>query len=150
MKPQIEAKKINFTQKFDEKIPEMMLDTKLIRMVIQNLLSNSVKYTPQKGKVDINISQNKKKKEIEIVVTDTGMGIPKHQQDKIFTKLFRADNVKEQDTEGTGLGLYIVKSIVDHSGGKTWFESEEKKGTKFHVLLPLKGMKKKEGTKELS
>ncbi|MBU2229611.1 PAS domain S-box protein [Patescibacteria group bacterium] len=150
MKPQIEAKKIKFTRKFDKSIPEMMLDIKLIRMVFQNILSNAIKYTPEKGKVIVYIHQNKNKKVLEIAVSDTGMGIPKHQQDKIFTKLFRADNVKEQDTEGTGLGLYIVKSIIDHSGGKIWFESEEGKGTTFYVTLPFKGMKKKEGTKELS
>ncbi len=65
-------------------------------------------------------------------------------------KLFRADNVKAKDTVGTGLGLYIVKSIVEHSDGKIWFESEEDKGTTFHISLPLSGMKKKEGDKALS
>jgi PAS domain S-box-containing protein len=148
MKPQIKARKIVFTNKFAENLPEMMLDKKLIRMVIQNLLSNAVKYTPEGGKVDIQIA--KKGRDVEMKVLDTGMGIPKRQQSKIFSKLFRADNVKESDTEGTGLGLYIVKSIVEHSGGKVWFESIEKKGTTFYVTLPLKGMKKKEGAKELS
>lgn len=150
MKPQIAAKKIKLIQKFDDRIPTMMLDKKLIRMVIQNLLSNAVKYTSQMGRVTIFINRIKKNKEIEIVVVDNGMGIPKYQQDKIFTKLFRADNVKEQDTEGTGLGLYIVKSIVEHSGGRAWFVSEENKGTKFYVILPFSGMSKKEGTKQLS
>jgi signal transduction histidine kinase len=88
-------------------------------------------------------------RQLSIVIEDTGFGIPKNQQDKIFSKLFRADNVREQDTEGTGLGLYIVKAIIDHSGGNIWFESEENKGTTFYVTLPLGGMKKKEGTKAL-
>ena len=83
-------------------------------------------------------------------VADTGYGIPKPQQDKIFTKLFRADNIREKDAEGTGLGLYIVKSIIDHSGGMIWFESTENKGTSFYVTIPLEGMKKKEGTKALA
>ncbi|OGH74271.1 MAG: hypothetical protein A3G00_00145 [Candidatus Magasanikbacteria bacterium RIFCSPLOWO2_12_FULL_43_12] len=97
---------------------------------------------------------------IAIKVADTGYGIPKDQQNKIFTKLFRADNVREKDTEGTGLGLYIVKSIIDHSGGKIWFsspggsalggESSENPGTTFYVTLPLAGMKKKEGAKALT
>ena len=84
-----------------------------------------------------------------ITVADDGYGIPKNQQSKIFTKMFRADNVQELDTDGTGLGLYIIKSVVEHSGGKIWFESEENKGTTFYVTIPLKGMSKKEGTKGL-
>jgi len=128
-------------------------------MVLQNLLSNAVKYTPEKGQVKFNISQHNtgetvagilvESDSVYVEVNDTGMGIPKKQQDKIFTKLFRADNVRAADTEGTGLGLYIVKSIVDHSGGRIWFNSEENKGTTFSLLLPLEGMKKKEGTKSL-
>ncbi|MFA6525269.1 MAG: ATP-binding protein [Patescibacteria group bacterium] len=148
--PQIKKRKQVFTKSLDSSIPFMMLDTKLIRMVIQNLLSNSIKYTPEKGKIGIVIKQDKKKKFVQITVSDTGMGITQSQQDKIFSKLFRADNVKEKDTEGTGLGLYIVKSIVEHSGGKVWFESVENVGSTFYVTLPLKGMQKKEGTKELS
>ena len=68
----------------------------------------------------------------------------------MFTKLFRADNVKEKISEGTGLGMYLVKSIIDEVGGEITFKSEKNKGTKFNVKLPLLGMKKKEGTKELS
>jgi signal transduction histidine kinase len=78
-------------------------------------------------------------------MSDTGYGIPKNQHNKIFTKLFRADNVRDKDTDGTGLGLYIVKSIVENSGGKVWFKSpseKENKGTIFYVTLPLGGMKK--------
>ena len=78
------------------------------------------------------------------------MGIPKIQQKKIFQKLFRADNVRETDTEGTGLGLYIIKSIVDNTGGKIWFESVENKGTSFSFTIPLSGMQSKKGTKALS
>ena len=66
------------------------------------------------------------------------MGIPEKQQDRMFTKLFRADNVRENDTTGTGLGLYIAKSIVEQNGGKMWFESEENVGTTFLFTLPLK------------
>ena len=76
-------------------------------------------------------------------------GIPKKQQDQIFTKLFRADNAKKADPDGAGLGLYLVKEIVDHSGGKVWFSSEEGKGTTFYVSFSLSGMTKKAGTKKL-
>ncbi len=155
--PQITEKKIKLTSNFAKDIPIMQVDPKLLRMVFQNLLSNSVKYTPEQGSITMTIkfianeSENKSQnKNIEITVTDTGYGIPKEQHDKIFTKLFRADNVKEKDTEGTGLGLYLVKSIVEHSEGKIWFESETDMGTTFHITMPLEGMKKKERTKALT
>ena len=114
---------------------------------MQNLISNAVKYTPEKGKVEISLTI--KEPDVLIKVGDNGYGIPKAQEAHIFEKLFRADNVREKDTEGTGLGLYLVKAIVDQSGGKVWFTSAENKGTTFFVAIPLSGMKKKEGTKAL-
>lgn len=140
-------KKIEVKENYETDLPEIMADPKLIQIIIQNLLSNAVKYTPEKGKVSLTIT--KKDPSILIEVKDSGYGIPDNQKDQIFGKLFRADNVRQKDTEGTGLGLYIVKSIVDHSGGKIHFESTENKGTTFFVELPLKGMPKKEGTKAL-
>jgi len=148
-KSQIAARKLKFVPSFAKDIPIIQADQKLLRMVFQNLLSNAIKYTPEGGKIEFSLSWDNKKN-ILIKFSDTGYGIPKVQQDKMFTKLFRADNVKEKDTEGTGLGLYIVKAIIDHSGGKIWFESEENKGTTFYITLPLDGMKKKESDKALS
>ena len=148
-KPQIDEKKIKFSLSFEKNIPLIQADPRLLRMVFQNLLSNAVRYTPKNGEIELSLSLDDKKN-VLLKVSDTGYGIPKNQQNKIFTKLFRADNAREKDTEGTGLGLYIVKAIVDHDGGKIWFESEENKGTAFYVTLPLEGMKKKEGTKALS
>ena len=92
----------------------------------------------------------KKKNDMLLTVSDTGYGIPHEQKDRIFEKLFRADNVREKIENGTGLGLYIVKSIVEQSQGKIWFDSELNKGSNFYVSIPLVGMKKKEGTKGLS
>lgn len=147
LKPVIISKKLKLVFDYDKNIPIISADPKLIRIVFQNLLSNSVKYTPEKGEVKLLLSQDKKNLLVQVI--DSGYGIPKNQQDKIFSKLFRADNVREKDTEGTGLGLYIIKSIVDHAGGKISFESEEDKGTSFFVSLPLNGMKKKVGNKSL-
>ena len=143
----IDQKKIKFSKKYGKSIGKMKLDEKLAMIIFQNLLSNAVKYTPEKGRVSLEIKKNKK--DIEIIMSDTGMGIPKSQQKNIFTKLFRADNVRESDTEGTGLGLYIIKQIADHSGGQVSFVSQENKGTTFSLRIPLVGMKKKEGTREL-
>ncbi|MES2223775.1 MAG: ATP-binding protein [Patescibacteria group bacterium] len=136
-KPQIDQKKISLFPLFGTNIPLIQTDPKLLRMVIQNLLSNAIKYTPNKGKIELSLNLVNKKKTLLFKITDTGYGIPKNQQSKIFTKLFRADNVREKDTEGTGLGLYMVKSIIDNSKGKVWFESVEDKGTTFNVELPV-------------
>ncbi|MFA6028032.1 MAG: PAS domain-containing sensor histidine kinase [Patescibacteria group bacterium] len=143
----INAKKQKIIKKYEKDVPQIKADPKLTRIVFQNLLSNAVKYTPEKGNISVAIS--KKGKDILIMVKDTGYGIPKSQQGQIYNKLFRADNVRAKDTEGTGLGLYIVKAIVDQAQGKIWFDSEENKGTAFYVSLPIKGMVKKAGTKAL-
>ncbi len=138
-RPQIDARNIRFTSNFGKDIPLMQTDPKLLRMIIQNILSNAVKYSPEEGKVHFSISLHNQKK-ILLKIADTGYGIPKNQQHKIFTKLFRADNVRDKDTDGTGLGLYIVKSIVENSGGKVWFRSTtsgEHQGTTFYVALPI-------------
>ncbi len=146
--PAIKTRKLYVETNFGKDVPEINADPKLLRMVLQNLLSNAVKYTPESGHILVSVEH--KDKEILIKVSDSGWGIPKGESSKIFSKLFRASNVKEQDTEGTGLGLYIVKSIVEGSGGTIRFESEEHKGTTFFVTLPVEGMKKKEGTRGLS
>lgn len=138
----IHTKKIAFSITHDKGIPIVQTDPKLLRMIIQNLLSNAIKYTENNGKIDIIFSLFNKKY-IQLKVTDNGFGIPKKQHSKIFTKLFRADNAKRKDSEGTGLGLYIVKSVVEKIGGKIWFESEENKGTTFYVLIPIESNGKK-------
>lgn len=146
--PDIKGKKIKFNMNFGKKLPKKIkLDINLTRIIIQNLLTNAVKYTPKGGSVFLKI--NKNKKDFIISVRDNGYGIPKSAQDKIFTKLFRADNIKQRETDGTGLGLYMVKSIIDHIGGKVWFKSRENKGSAFFASIPLSGFKKKEGTKTL-
>ena len=143
--PAIGEKKIKVTASYDAKLPIMLLDPKLINIIFQNLLSNAVKYTPAGGAVSLVVSKDEK--DVIIKVSDTGYGIPKDQQAKIFSKLFRADNVISKETEGTGLGLYIVKAIIDRSGGSIRFESDQDKGTTFFVTLPFAGMAKKEGKK---
>jgi signal transduction histidine kinase len=128
--PSIEKKSLKVIFNFDGSIPKLKVDQSLMRIIFQNLISNAVKYTPEEGNVEVNIGyKNEQKKTILISVKDNGYGIPAHQQDQIFQKLFRADNVKSKVAEGTGLGLYIVKSIVDHSGGSISFHSKEGQGT---------------------
>lgn len=140
------TKNIVLDKKFGN-VPHIISDPQLVRIIIQNLLSNAVKYTPEKGNVTITIESEDD--QIHVSVSDTGYGIPEEQQKMIFSKLFRADNVRKTDTEGTGLGLYIVKAIVEVLGGRISFVSEENKGTTFDVWLPQSGVQKKEGNKKL-
>ena len=146
--PQIKERNINLTAELSRTTPHLYADPKLLRMVFQNLVSNAVKYTPIGGSVSVAVIPQGEN--IAITVADTGLGIPQAEQSQIFSKLFRATNARESDTDGTGLGLYIVKSVVEQAGGTIRFESVERKGTTFFILLPKSGMHKKEGTKTLS
>ncbi|HTE58616.1 MAG TPA: ATP-binding protein [Verrucomicrobiae bacterium] len=139
MQPAIGKKSQQYKQQIEKGIASLYTDPKLIRMIVQNLMSNAVKYTPDKGIVSVTVKKDDAK--VEIAVNDTGFGIPAAQQDKIFTKMFRADNVLEM--EGTGLGLYIVREAARKLGGDVSFTSEEGKGSTFVVTLPAKGGQKK-------
>lgn len=144
----IKSSQFKIKKDYDAALPAINIDPKLMRMVFQNLISNSMKYTPAGGEIRVLIK--KRANDIIMEVADNGYGIPQYQQSQVFTKLFRADNIKEKDSEGTGLGLYIVKSIINQAGGTIWFESAENKGTTFYATIPLEGMIKKEGNKSLT
>ncbi len=121
-----------------EKLPEIKIDVEKIRLAIQNLLDNAIRYTNPNGKVTVSLKYDKLKKEIELQVKDTGIGIPDDQQKRIFSKFFRAANVMRMETEGSGLGLFITKNIIEAHKGKIWFKSKENYGTTFYVTLPVK------------
>lgn len=109
-------------------------DRSILKEILINLLANAIKYTPPGGNVGIRLRLHKN--DVLIEVSDSGWGIPKYSQDQIFTKFFRADNVVRRETTGTGLGLYLVKGLVDALNGHIWFESAEGKGTSFFLRLP--------------
>ncbi len=148
--------KVNFDnkqQKIDIKInpnplPVIPMDQDMLWQVIQNLLSNANRYAPVGSTIFVEINQ--KDEVIEYSVRDAGIGIPKDQQARLFEKFFRADNAISAVPEGSGLGLSLVKILVEGWGGKIWFESEENKGTTFHFTLPLLGMKPKDGDVKLT
>jgi PAS domain S-box-containing protein len=147
LRHEIEKKGLKVKKTYEKRLPKVKADPKLMYIILENLLSNAVKYTSEKGTIELVI--RKEGKDIWIEVHDTGCGIPKPAQAHIFSKLFRGENVQEMGVEGTGLGLFIVKSILDNTVGNVWFESEEGKGTVFYVTIPVRGMKKKVGEKEL-
>ncbi len=149
LEPKISAKNQAIVYNYSEDVPDLInIDPNLTRMILQNLISNSVKYTPDGGRISIAIS--KTENDVVVRVADNGYGIPLNQQGRVFEKFFRADNIIPVETDGTGLGLYIVKEVVEKSGGKIGFESEENVGTTFVVSIPISGMKQKLGTRSLN
>lgn len=131
----VKHKSVNLKyDKPDAPLPKVQMDTLKLKMVVENLIDNAVKYTAPGGKVEVLFKYDKNI--IEVIVADNGVGIPKGQMTQLFSKFFRAKNVIKMQTDGTGLGLFIAKRIVEKHGGAIWVESEEGKGTKMHFTLP--------------
>jgi len=120
----------------DKNIKQITADEQKISMVITNLLSNALQYIKKSGQVKI--TTKNKKDNVLIKIKDNGVGIPEDEQDQIFQKFFRAKNAKRYKTQGSGLGLYIAKSIINAHQGKIWFKSKPDKGTIFYIKLPYK------------
>ena len=135
-RPEAEKKdvKIKFIQK--AKFPLMRLDKQKIKMVIENLVDNGVKYNNPGGFVEIKTSQ--KNDTAVITVHDSGIGISGKDQAEIFKKFFRTRIAKQKVQTGSGLGLYIAKQIIEGHGGRIWFKSAEGEGTTFYIELPIK------------
>lgn len=110
-------------------------DQEQMRRVFNNLLTNALKYTDVGGKVTVTVAQTNT--EWLITIADTGIGIPEEALPRLFDRFFRVQNTDDNPVEGTGLGLYIVKSVVEQHGGRVRAESEYGRGSKFFVTLPL-------------
>lgn len=114
---------------------QVLVDPQKVRFVFDNLIDNAIKYTPAGGTATVRATQNGE--QIVITVADTGIGIPESEQKNIFAKFFRASNAMKVVTDGNGLGLFVVKTIVERHGGTVGFSSMPGKGTTFTVSLPL-------------
>ena len=140
-------------EKLDETVPEVSGQKQYLEEVFSNLITNAIKYTPspkktqdirgtRDGKAEIIISSKKEGNDIIFSIKDNGIGIPKEAMPELFKKFSRAKNALDMYTDGTGLGLFIIKEIVEGHGGKVWVESELGKGSEFFVKLPIKSGKK--------
>lgn len=134
IEPRAKQKNQNFEKILPKDLPTVLLDKRLTRMTVENLLTNAVKYTPERGSVKFIVE--KRRNLLRCEVRDAGCGIPKDEQGKVFDKLYRASNVRNK-VEGNGFGLFAAKGAIETQGGKIWFESEEGKGTTFFMELPL-------------
>lgn len=114
----------------------ILSDGLIIKEVVTNLVSNAIKYTPDGGQVGITLQP--RRADVLVSIKDSGWGIPLYSQDQVFSKFFRAHNIVKRETTGTGLGLYLVKGLLDALGGQIWFTSKEGEGTTFSFTLPRK------------
>jgi signal transduction histidine kinase len=148
VKARLDAKKRNIKLNIAGDIPQINIDPLLVRQVYMNLLTNAVKYTPEGG--EISLFAEVKDQDIISCIKDTGLGIPEGEKARVFERFFRAKNAVDREITGNGLGLYLTHAIVELSGGKIWYESEENRGTAFYFSLPLSGTPPKEGVVTLS
>jgi signal transduction histidine kinase len=128
-------KRITFQMSLPPDLPDVRGRLETVEQLLENLVSNAIKYTPADGKVEVRFARANGTVRIE--VSDTGIGIPAADRPKLFTEFFRAENAKAMEEIGTGLGLAIVKEIVDQLGGRIFMESEEGVGTIFVIHLQI-------------
>lgn len=137
---------LNFTPQND--LSAVSIDPDVFDLIVENLLANAIRYT-HPGKGIIKVTFTKSKDGLLLQVSDNGIGIPAAARPQIYTRFYRADNAVNFDSEGTGLGLYLIKLVCDTIEAETWFESTSGKGTTFYVLLPPHGMRLKPGATRL-
>jgi PAS domain S-box-containing protein len=127
--------RFEFELRLPEDFPPVHGDYERIRMVLTNLVSNAVKYSPDGGIIRIGA---KAEDDLAIIyVADKGIGIPSEEQQRIFQRFYRVDNRLRRETQGTGIGLYLTRSIVEAHGGRIWVESQVGRGSRFLFTLPL-------------
>ncbi|MCQ9207984.1 MAG: HAMP domain-containing histidine kinase [Omnitrophica bacterium] len=134
MAPQMKEKKIKLAIDIPQKISACLADMTQMERVLVNLLGNAIKFTPDEGKISINIKQ--KKDFLQVDIRDSGIGIAEDDLAKIFEEFYRVDNAINQKVKGTGLGLSLVKQIVEAHKGRIWANAQPDKGTTFSFTIP--------------
>lgn len=131
-----QTEKHTFQVHFSPDFPIVQGDERRLTQVLNNLFSNAIKYSADGGPIEI--SGKLQNQYVTLSVHDLGIGIPKHQQHRIFQKFSRLDNALSRKTEGTGLGLFLTKAIIEAHGGQIWFENnQDGPGTTFTFCLPF-------------
>jgi len=131
----VKASKIQLELKPSEELPDVFVSHPLIRIVIENLIDNAIKYSKGGGNIFIEIKALDKR--VKFQIEDHGIGIPPEDQKRVFQKFFRARNASRAEIYGTGLGLFIIKLILNKMNGKVWFVSKKDKGSTFYFTLPI-------------
>ncbi len=134
-----EAKDLKLSYEPPYDLPTFMLDDNKMRQVMMNMIDNAIYYTPAGGSVTVQLY--KTAEELIFKVVDTGIGVAKAEQHKLFTKFFRASNARKARPDGTGLGLFMAQKIIVEQGGAVIFESTEGKGSTFGFRFPLAKIK---------
>jgi signal transduction histidine kinase len=141
----IDAKKQTLRLDLEPDLPHVWADYTRLTQVLTNLMSNAYKYTPEGGEIVVRVARARNQWDasgapevLHVTVRDNGIGISPEDQKKLFQKFFRAeDRLAREMATGTGLGLNIVKNLIELQGGKIWFESELRKGSAFHFTIPI-------------
>ncbi len=129
-----DPKRLVVRTEFGPDLPPVMADARLLQEVLQNLLDNAVRYSTPGGCISIGAARCGT--QVEIAVSDTGIGIPRSEQERIFERFYRTDTARSRESGGTGLGLSIVRHLVEAHGGRILVESELGRGSTFRIYLP--------------
>ena len=162
-KEQIDEKKLSLKEEYLSEIsgmlPSLLVDKEICLILLRSIISNAVIFSKEEGVVQVTVRDMKQgelcdsKKLTDdsfvVIVTDSGIGIPDTDKEKIFSKFFKASNNKERESRGSGLSLYAAQLILSKIGGEIWFTSTKDIGSTFYLALPKHGMQKKEGKSTL-
>lgn len=137
LQPLIDAKEQKLAVEIEDNLPKALCDEARTMQILTNLVSNAIKYSPDGGTITLHLGMAEMEGYLLFAVADDGIGIPEKDKPQLFDSLTRGSNVYQSGSPGVGLGLYIVKSLVELHGGQVWFESQENEGATFYVTFPL-------------
>lgn len=158
-KVRLDDKKIHVDEVYEGGVPGMVptlhVDKQICLVILRSLISNAILFSKEEVGITVSIFEKRQGEEcaskimsddcLVVAISDSGIGIPEEDKEKIFSKFFKASNASNDDAKGSGLGLYIVKLILSKTGGEVWFISTQNVGSTFYVAFPKSGMPKKEG-----